>query len=165
MTDALGQTHTAFKNITKGMRKITASVVKPPTPQSTTDKNPDTDSVDDDLDKHIPHRLKALRTALGVSAATLDRQTGFNPGTIGRLERGDQRVYAAHLYRISTVTGISVSYFFEPANGDSPQDGTSEELEKQRLLRAYMDIADPGLQRDVFELIETLAGEYDAKAP
>jgi transcriptional regulator with XRE-family HTH domain len=164
MTDALGQTHTAFKNITKGMRKITASVVKPPTPQSA-DKKLNDGSGDDDLDKHIPHRLKALRTALGVSAATLDRQTGFNSGTIGRLERGDQRVYAAHLYRISTVTGISIGYFFEPTNSGSPQGGTSEELEKQRLLRAYMDIADPGLQRDVFELIETLAGEYDAKAP
>lgn len=110
------------------------------------------------LDHDIPVRLKALRHALGISAANLDRQAGFTLGTTGRLERGDQRIYAAHLFHIANVTGITVQYFYTSENdAQSIGAATSEELEKHRLLQAYMKIKDLGLKRDVFELVETLA--------
>jgi len=130
-------------------------------------QTPDLDS-DQDLDALIPLRLKALRTALGISAATLDRQADLAPGTTGRLERGDQRVYGAHLHHICTATGIAIGYFYMPTDvdGDHPnamQGANAQELEKQRLLLAYMKIKDPALKRDVFELVETLAKEYDVK--
>lgn len=120
-----------------------------------------------DLDAEIPRRIKTLRTGLGISAAGLDQMTGFNAGTTGRLERGDQRVYATHLHRICAVTGISIGYFYALAD-DDPEDpaapsGHTIELETQRLLQAYMQIQDPRLKRDVFELVETLANEYGAE--
>lgn len=127
---------------------------------------------DQNLDALIPIRLKALRTALGISAATLDRQAGLAPGTTGRLERGDQRVYGAHLHHICTATGIAMGYFYTPADEtgdhpeampDAPPGASAQELEKQRLLLAYMKIKDPALKRDVFELVETLANECGAK--
>ena len=68
-------------------------------------------------DRDIPIRLKALRMSLGLSAAKMDRQSGFTIGTIGRLERGDLRVYANHLYRVSSATGIAISYFYEQLDG------------------------------------------------
>jgi len=118
------------------------------------------------LDHDIPIRLKALRISLGLSAAMLDRQSGFTIGTIGRLERGDLRVYANHLYRISSATGIAISYFYDhldgfTANGNGNDD--NQQLEKQRLLLAYMKIKDPALKRDVFELVEALATESRSK--
>ena len=120
------------------------------------------------LDHDIPIRLKALRISLGLSAAMLDRQSGFTIGTIGRLERGDLRVYANHLYRVSSATGIAISYFYEQldgltANGDENRIEGGQELEKQRLLLAYMKIKDPALKRDVFELVEALATESRSK--
>lgn len=104
----------------------------------------------------IPARIKALRQAVGVSAAQLDRQTGLAAGTTGRLERGDQRIYGSHLYRIAQATGVDVGWFYR----EGPVAlvwGSTPEHETQRLVDAYMRINDPGLKRDVFELIETLA--------
>jgi len=124
------------------------------------------------LDHDIPIRLKALRTSLGLSAAMMDRQSGFAIGTIGRLERGDLRIYASHLYRISTATGIAINYFYAQPdgltatrreNGTENRNDDDQELEKQRLLLAYLKIKDPTLKRDVFELVETLAAESKSK--
>jgi len=57
-------------------------------------------------------RLRILRRVLGISAAELDGRAGFGAGTIGRMERSDQRIYASHLYRIGEVTGVGVDYFY-----------------------------------------------------
>jgi len=113
----------------------------------------------EDLDACFPSRLKDLRKALGLSAANLDRRAGFCNGTTGRLERGEQRFYASHLQRICTATGLSIDYFYSAHSaGDTPRGGTRE-LEKQRLLQAYIRIKSPSLKRDVFELVESLADE------
>ena len=104
----------------------------------------------------IPARIKLLREAVGDSAAHLDRQTGLAVGTTGRLERGDQRVYGSHLYRIAQATGIDVGWFYRESH-DVFVEGSGTDHETQRLVAAYMQINDPGLKRDVFELIETLA--------
>jgi len=88
------------------------------------------------------------------------------------LERGDLRIYASHLYPISTATGIAINYFYNqpdglPAtrreNGTENRNDDDQELEKQRLLLAYLKIKDPTLKRDVFELVETLAAESKSK--
>jgi len=118
-----------------------------------------------DHERSIPIRLRALRLSLGLSAAMLDRHAGFVIGTIGRLERGDLRIYATHLYRIGEALGVSIGYFY--GQPDVPQAGETNddpELEKQCLLSAYMKIKDPTLKRDVFELIETLALQSQNKA-
>lgn len=97
-----------------------------------------------------------LRAALNVTAADMDRLTDLCAGTTGRLERGDQRVYASHLYRIAQVTGVDVGWFYR-ADGELPTISSKHELEKQDLLEAYMRITDPVLKRDVFDLVETLS--------
>ena len=102
--------------------------------------------------------------SLGLSAAMMDRQSGFSTGTTGRLERGDLRVYANHLYRICEATGIAIGYFYDQLDGPNANaTSDDQELEKQRLLLAYMKIKDPTLKRDVFELVETLASESKLK--
>ena len=93
--------------------------------------------------------------------AELDRQTELSPGTIGRIERQEQRVYASHLYRISQQTGVSIHYFYG-ADTDNAAPSTSAEQETQRLLDAYMHIKDPVTKRDVYELIKSIADEIVA---
>ena len=111
-------------------------------------------------DATIAQRIRRLRNALHISAAKLDRIAGFSAGTIGRMERMEQRVYAVHLYRISFETGVGINYFFD---GDTPSTSVAsgEEREKQRLLRAYLHIKDPGMKRNVFELIQSMADELE----
>jgi len=113
------------------------------------------------FDAAIAQRIRSLREALRISAAELDRRTGLNPGTIGRMERQEQRVYAAHLYRISQETGVGIHYFYG-ADTDTTAPSSPAEQETQRLLNAYMHIKDPVTKRDVYELIKSIADEFEA---
>lgn len=115
----------------------------------------------DALDATIAQRIRDLRDALQISAAELDRIAKFGVGTIGRMERREQRVYAAHLYRIDFETGVGINYFY----GTEPETSattSAEERETQRLLNAYLHIKDPGMKRNVYELIQSMADELEA---
>ncbi|MCK5546393.1 MAG: hypothetical protein KAI27_03400 [Rhodospirillaceae bacterium] len=74
-------------------------------------------------------RIRVLRRVLGISASELDRQTGFGAGTIGRLERENQRIYASHLYRIGETTGVGVDYFYMGLDGSQSENGRETEEE------------------------------------
>lgn len=111
---------------------------------------------DPPFDDLIPRRIRQLRVRLNLTAQALDRQAGLGPGTIGRLERGEQRIYANHLFRIASATGIDIAWLYgNAANQD----------EGRRLIETYMRIADPVLKRDVFELIESLAQDGQGAKP
>ena len=110
----------------------------------------------DDPAAAIPGRIKALRTALNLTATEMDRKMHLCTGTTGRLERGTQRVYASHLYRIAEVTGVDVGWFYRTED-EVPHAGSALELEKQKLVEAYMRITDPVLKHDVCSLIESLS--------
>ena len=82
-------------------------------------------------------RIRVLRRVLGISASELDRQTGFGAGTIGRLERENQRIYASHLYRIGETTGVGVNYFYMGLDGSQsenrPKSGRETEKETENI--------------------------------
>jgi transcriptional regulator with XRE-family HTH domain len=104
----------------------------------------------------IAARIRSLRKGLNLTGAELERLTGLCAGAIGRLERGSQKIYASHLFRIAQATGVDVGWFYRD-DDDPPRDATRQDVEIHRLLEAYMRISDPGLKHDVFELIESLA--------
>jgi len=109
-----------------------------------------------DFDTVIPERILALRTFFGFRASDLDERAQYGVGTTRRLERGRQRVYATHLYRICQCTGVSLDYFYSP-QPTPPLPTSPAAQEKLRLLSAYHDIGDPAMKRNVFELVESLA--------
>ncbi|MCW8916684.1 MAG: helix-turn-helix domain-containing protein [Magnetovibrio sp.] len=111
-----------------------------------------------DLDIQLATRLKALRITLGISAATMDRDAGFNVGTIGRLERGDQRIYAIHLYRVCQLTGLALEYFYSSSGHyENTKFTTADELERHELMLNFMRIKKPTLRHDLLELIQSLS--------
>lgn len=111
-----------------------------------------------DLDVQLATRLKALRLTLGISAATMDREVGFNVGTTGRLERGDQRIYAIHLYQVCRLTGLALEYFYSPSGQhENTKFTTAEELERHELLLNFMRIKDPTIRNELLGLIQSLS--------
>ena len=120
-------------------------------PWASTDKSPDFDAI-------IPLKIKSLRTLYGLNAIDLDRAAGFRIGTIRRLERCHQRVYTFHLIRICQATDVDFNFFYESDQG-MPHARSVEQQEKFRLLRAFQRIDDPAIQRDIFELIESLGDQ------
>lgn len=115
----------------------------------------------DRLERDIPQRIRRLRDALGLSATMLDSAAGFRQGTSGRLERGEQRVYGSHLYRISAATGVAIGWFYTES-GEDASPTTHMEHEQRRLLEVYLRIRSPALRRDVFELVQSLAEQESA---
>lgn len=128
-----------------------------PMPKASDQADPNVAQADSST-QAIPGRIKTLREAVGLTAVQLDRLTGLCTGTIGRLERGDQKVYASHLFRIAQATGVEIGWFYCESTAHTAPSGTHA-LEQQRLLDAYLRIDNPGLKRDVFELIESLAND------
>lgn len=114
----------------------------------------------DACDATIAQRIRGLRDALNISAAKLDRIAGFGAGTIGRMERMEQRVYASHLYHIGSGTGVGIHYFFDD-DTQATVPTSDEDRETQRLLAAYLHITDPSVKRNVFELIQSMADEFE----
>ena len=116
----------------------------------------------------ISGRIRVLREGVSLTAIALDRLTGLCPGTVARLERGHQKIYASHLYRIAQVTGVDVGWFYRnnatPSTPPTASGASLQAQQQQRLLDAYMRIKDPAMKRDVFELIETLAKAVPGKA-
>ena len=120
--------------------------------------------IDAAMTDHFKHKLCVLRQGLGVSGAVLDGLSGYAAGTVGRLERGDQRIYASHLFRIAEVAGVDINYFYDGLDGEEGGDplkdlATPAKLEAQQLLAAFLKIEDRTTQVDILDLIQTLARE------
>lgn len=129
-------------------------------PSKTPNRSTQNGRIDPKLEAMIATRLTALRRTLGISAISLDRKAGFNIGTTGRLERGDQRIYATHLFHICALTGLAMEYFFTQSGlNEKPSFTPEHELEQQEFLLNYMRIKDPVVRAEVSALIHALAIE------
>lgn len=68
--------------------------------------------VADDLDLHIAKRLKKLRQNLGVSAQALGESIDSTQQQVSRYENAHNKLSATQLYRIASVLGVPIGWFF-----------------------------------------------------
>ena len=118
-------------------------------------------------------RIRVLRRVLGINASELDRQAKFSPGTTGRLERGNQRIYASHLYRIGETAKVGIDYFYMGLDGNEKETQTIKtdidyllnllDSTKTKDVRGNTKILANLLAAELTEeLTEELAGELDS---
>lgn len=69
-----------------------------------------------DLALRFGERVRALRTARGMSRAELASQVGIESNAMARIERG-QRFNAANLAPLATALGVEVRDLFDFGNG------------------------------------------------
>lgn len=83
---------------------------------------------------------------------------GFGGGAIGRLERGNQRIYASQLFRIGEATGVGVDYFYVGLDGKA---GESESVKADidYLIKSLETAKGGDLRGDVKIVAELLAAE------
>ena len=74
----------------------------------------------DDIDAHVGGRLRARRTELGLSQATLGQHLGLTFSQVQKYEKGSNRIGAGRLYHLAALLGVSVPYFFEGLEGSQP---------------------------------------------
>jgi transcriptional regulator with XRE-family HTH domain len=80
----------------------------------------------------IGDRLKALRTAAGLTLEQLADLSGVSRAMISRIERAETSPTAALLARLCEGLGLSLSAFFAP---DEPSSSPLSRREEQRLWR------------------------------
>lgn len=65
-----------------------------------------------DVDTHIGHRLRELRSQAGVSQIKLGKLLGVSFQQIQKYENGSNRLSAARLWKIAQEFGIKIEAFF-----------------------------------------------------
>lgn len=120
----------------------------------------------DDIDLAAAARLRARRVQLRLDTRLVDLLIGECPGTVEKLEGGHRRIGAAQLYRLATVLGVGVEYFFAGSTEvedtdieqpDIPMVTARMMTEAQEFARVYAKLPDEEVRRTVRNMVKTLA--------
>ena len=124
------------------------------------------------VDAHVGSKLRNRRNLLGMSQEDLASKVDLTYQQIQKYENGMNRIGASRLYELSTILKTSVSYFFEglgktgKSTGFGEKDQTAFESndddflnrkETDDLIRAYSQIEDPKLRRQIREMAKAMA--------
>jgi transcriptional regulator with XRE-family HTH domain len=126
------------------------------------------------IDKHVGSRVRMRRVLIGMSQEKLGEALGLTFQQVQKYEKGTNRIGASRLQQISTILGVSVSFFFEGAPGEEAgkaglsDSGSSAYVvdflsttEGLQLNKAFVRIKDPKVRRRVVDLVATLSGSDD----
>ena len=125
-----------------------------------------------DVDRLVGIRITALRKARGMSQTALGNAVGVTFQQVQKYEKGQNRVGAGRLREIARLLEVPVSAFFEEneARANTQEDvfGFLSGNGAIELLRAYAQIEDEQMRRDVLALVRSaarLAQVRDASPP
>lgn len=114
-----------------------------------------------DVDRLVGIRITALRKARGMSQTALGNAVGVTFQQVQKYEKGQNRVGAGRLREIARLLEVPVSAFFEESE---PREKTQEDVfgflsahGAIELLRAYAQIEDEQMRRDVLALVRSAA--------
>jgi transcriptional regulator with XRE-family HTH domain len=114
-----------------------------------------------DVDRLVGIRITALRKARGMSQTALGNAVGVTFQQVQKYEKGQNRVGAGRLREIARLLEVPVSAFFEEGE---PRASAREDVfgflsahGAIELLRAYAQIEDEHMRRDVLALVRSAA--------
>lgn len=114
----------------------------------------------DEIDAHVGSRVRARRIELGLSQAALGRHLGVTFSQVQKYEKGSNRIGAGRLYRLATLLGVSVQYFFDGLEGSGlDAAGTNEATaaaDASRLQEVFRRISDPQTRQAFLSLASSM---------
>lgn len=126
----------------------------------------------DDIDAHVGSRVRLRRITLNISQEQLGEALGLTFQQIQKYEKGQNRIGAGRLYKISHILSVPVEFFYEglPVAGQSsPNDRAamrSAEIQQflasaegHALSHAFLKIPDNATRRRIVDLVNTIAQE------
>lgn len=127
------------------------------------------------IDAHVGSRLRMRRTLLGMSQEKLGKALGLTFQQVQKYERGANRIGSSRLFKLSNILDVPVGYFFDDMDESSsrrkqearetdPAVYDREELTKREtleLVRAYYRISSPSIRKRTFELVKSIANEFN----
>jgi transcriptional regulator with XRE-family HTH domain len=126
----------------------------------------------DPIDTHVGQRLRLRRTMAGMSQERLGEAIGVSFQMVQKYERGDCRVGASRLMKISGALNVPVSFFFEGFAGALPSgmsvaedkkvldDKIFQSKETIDLLKAYYALPE-SVRKHVLGMVKGLDKDKD----
>lgn len=125
----------------------------------------------DPIDIHVGAKVRARRLLMGLSQDNLAKLIGLTFQQVQKYERGTNRISVSRLIDIAKALKVPVNYFFTEAVNladnkaegfaENAQDGFAAEPFAQKdvieLIRAYTNIKDPSLKKQLLEMARTMA--------
>ena len=127
----------------------------------------------DPIDIHVGQRLKARRVGLRISQSEIGAALDVTFQQVQKYENGTNRIGASNLYRLAKALNVDVSYFYEDmasaaklkALSDQPAVGFEHDPMTQpesiKLVHNYFHIPSPAIRARVFQLVKTVADQYN----
>ena len=128
------------------------------------------------VDAHVGNQIRKRRILMGLSQTRLGDSLGLSFQQVQKYERGIDRISVGRLVQMAEVLDVPITYFFEElspalqivAEGRGPEAGLAAaesamaddpmaKRETLELVRAYYEIDQPELRRNVFGLIRSIA--------
>jgi len=115
------------------------------------------------VDEYVGRRLRARRTALGLSQEEIGEQTGVTFQQIQKYEKGYNRIAISRLYDFGIILKVSVGWFLEGYGGEGGNSEDTEEIEIlesreiMTLVRTYNNIP-PAVRKKSLGLFKSIAG-------
>ncbi len=135
------------------------------------------DGTPNPIDLYVGSRVRMRRSLLGMSQERLAAELGITFQQVQKYERGSNRIGASRLWDLAQVLGVSVDFFYQDidtqtidksprkiyAHPELAEDIAEFDMDTLlrrdvvTLLRAYTQIEDPKLQKNVLDLIIALS--------
>jgi len=127
------------------------------------------------IDGYVGARVRARRTMLGMSQQTLAAALGITFQQLQKNEKGINRIASSRLLDLSYALDVPIQFFFDDMPAAMAATATAKphqvtasgnedaellpKAETLKLVRAYYEIKNPRLRKNVFALAKALAGE------
>ena len=135
------------------------------------------DGTPNPIDLYVGSRVRMRRSLLGMSQERLAAELGVTFQQVQKYERGSNRIGASRLWDLAQVLGVSVDFFYQGIDSQTTEQSPrkiyakpelSEDLcefdmetllrrDVTALLRAYIKIQDPKVQRNILDLVCALS--------
>jgi transcriptional regulator with XRE-family HTH domain len=110
-------------------------------------------------------RLKMRRLELEMSQSTLGDALERSFQQVQKYENAGNRIGSGRLQQIAKILKVPTSYFFGEDRDGTPTNNSTFELLNNayslRLVKAFMRITDPRIQKSTVEFVEKLADAVD----
>ncbi len=115
------------------------------------------------LNQHLSAVVRAHRLRLKLTLREMDQTLDVPSGTVARVERGDKRLDAQILWKLSKFLGQPVDALFAGAPEIEAEPFMNTGLgitdhEVSEFMRAYRAISRPSARREILSLVRSVAG-------
>ncbi len=130
------------------------------------------------VDVHVGARVRVRRKLLGMTQTDLGAALGLSFQQVLKYEKGANRIGSSRLYDLARLFDVPIGHFFEGIPADvaasSPAKGRGKakkppgyeldpmvKRETLELVRAYYNIEDANVRKQVYQLIKGVAAYAD----